>query len=63
MNTPNSPLLPHGGHIVQERDETHEFRGCSGYPSYKATLAVSPPEKPDQSDGGRKNRGQECPKS
>ena len=37
------------------------FWGCSGYPDCKGTLEVSPPEKPDQSDGRRKNRGQERP--
>jgi restriction system protein len=37
------------------------FWGCSGYPDCKGTLEVNPPKKPDQSDGRRKNRGQERP--
>jgi four helix bundle suffix protein len=37
------------------------FWGCSGYPDCKATLAVSPSEKPDQSDGRSRNGGQERP--
>jgi four helix bundle suffix protein len=37
------------------------FWGCSGYPDCKATLAISPSEKPDQSDGRRKNGAQERP--
>jgi four helix bundle suffix protein len=31
------------------------FWGCSGYPDCKGTLAISPPEKPDQSDGRPRN--------
>jgi four helix bundle suffix protein len=31
------------------------FWGCAGYPDCKATMPVSPPKKPDQSDGRPRN--------
>ena len=58
---PGGPACPRCGQPMVQRiarkgpRANQPFWGCSGYPDCKATLAVNPSEKPDQSDGRPRN--------
>ena len=60
---PGEPACPRCGQpmvqlIARKGPRANQpFWGCSGYPDYKATLAVSPPEKRDPSDEHSRNGG------
>jgi four helix bundle suffix protein len=64
---PPGPPCPSCGHPMVQRiarkspKPNQPFWGCSTYPDCKATLAVSPSDKPDQSDVRSMNGGQDRP--